>query len=582
MTDRTSPKDTASLFAIFLRLGFTAFGGPIAHLAYFQHEFVEKRQWMTAQAYGQLVALCQFLPGPTSSQVGMAIGYQHSGYRGALQAWLGFTLPSAGMMLLAALALPLLQALSQSSNSLGHLFPQLLHHLGLLAMAVVLHAVWGMQRSLCPDMARRALAVVTAVFLSLYHASLATWGWMLLLACVLWAWYRWRIAVPSSRAASSKSCTPDKHEPFGADASHIAMSCNHGAAPLSPWRQSAPFLGSFVLLLALAFYLKPSPILNAANASAEFAQTLVNPFNSPRTEHGMTKPSEAPPLALSHEGLAGMLASSMYRSGALVIGGGHVILPLLQQELTQTQPHTSTTLELTGRSQAGTAPSPMPPPFVSDSTLLAGYALMQALPGPLFNLSAFVGATASLNRNTLPTNAPATATVSPDTALRPTMTAPASSTSPLTTSPLTASPLTASPLATSSMSDAVFTKTPASSTTATISWQTISWQSVVFSMGFASIAVVAIFLPGFLLLFAAWPWWQHWQHRADLSYVMQGLSAAIVGLMVAALIGPIQTHSIEQATDYLWVLLGFLLLHKIAAWQLVLLTVLCSGSYSLL
>jgi chromate transporter len=572
MTDTTSPKDTASLFAIFLRLGFTAFGGPIAHLAYFQHEFVEKRQWMTAQAYGQLVALCQFLPGPTSSQVGMAIGYQHSGYRGALQAWLGFTLPSAGMMLLAALALPLLQALSQSSNSLGHLFPQLLHHLGLLAMAVVLHAVWGMQRSLCPDMPRRALAVVTAVFLSLYHANLATWGWMLLLACVLWAWYRWRIVVPSSSAASTKTCTPDKHEPLGADVARITMSCKHGAAPLSPWRQSAPFLGSFVLLLALAFYLKPSPILNAANASAEFAQTLVNPFNSPRAEHGMTKPSEAPPLALSHEGLAGMLASSMYRSGALVIGGGHVILPLLQQELTQTQPHSSTTLELTGRSQAGTSPSPMPPPFVSDSTLLAGYALMQALPGPLFNLSAFVGATASLNRNTLPTNAPATATVSPDTALRPTMTAPASSTSPLTASPLATSPLTAA-----GMNDAVFTKTAASSTTATI-----SWQSVAFSMGFASIAVVAIFLPGFLLLFAAWPWWQHWQHRADLRYVMQGLSAAIVGLMVAALIGPIQTHSIQQTTDYLWVLLGFLLLHKIAAWQLVLLVVLCSGSYSLL
>ncbi len=150
--DRHSAWD---LFWIFLRLGCTSFGGPVAHLAFFRHAFVGKRGWLDDKQYMDLVALCQFLPGPTSSQVGMGLGLRRAGLMGGLAAWLGFTLPSAVIMIAFALGL----GLWKDTISVG-----LLHGLKIAAVAVVAQAVWGMGRSLCPDRARQSLAVAAAIF----------------------------------------------------------------------------------------------------------------------------------------------------------------------------------------------------------------------------------------------------------------------------------------------------------------------------------------------------------------------------------------------------------------------------------
>lgn len=147
-----------AVFLIFLRLGLTSFGGPIAHVGYFRHEFVTRRQWLTERSYADLLALCQFLPGPASSQVGMAIGLSRSGYLGALAAWAGFTLPSALALILFALGIA----------SYGEMLPSgVLHGLHVVAVAVVAQAVWGMARMLCPDAARMSIMALAACFVVL-------------------------------------------------------------------------------------------------------------------------------------------------------------------------------------------------------------------------------------------------------------------------------------------------------------------------------------------------------------------------------------------------------------------------------
>lgn len=160
-TKQNSPSmhSTFSVFLIFLRLGLTSFGGPIAHIGYFRDEFVARKKWLSDQAYSEIVALCQFLPGPASSQVGLAIGLSQAGYRGAFAAWLGFTLPSAIIMTLAALGC---QAFSEN-NITG-----LIHGLKIVAVAIIAQAIWGMAQSLCPDNRRRlicALAIVIVLFI---------------------------------------------------------------------------------------------------------------------------------------------------------------------------------------------------------------------------------------------------------------------------------------------------------------------------------------------------------------------------------------------------------------------------------
>ena len=165
MTDTTqTDRSPWAVFLIFLRLGLTSFGGPIAHLGYFRDEFVTRRQWLTDRSYADLVALCQFLPGPASSQVGIALGLSRSGYAGALAAWVGFTLPSAIALILFALGMA----------SYGEAMPSgVLHGLKVVAVAVVAQAVWGMARHLCPDTPRiTIMAAATCVVLLVPSA----WG----------------------------------------------------------------------------------------------------------------------------------------------------------------------------------------------------------------------------------------------------------------------------------------------------------------------------------------------------------------------------------------------------------------------
>lgn len=150
---RTDPEGSwHEVLAVFLRLGLTSFGGPIAHLAYFREEFVARRRWLGEDAYAELVSLCQFLPGPASSQVGIALGYLRAGLPGALTAWLGFTLPSAALMTVFALGL----------LEFGAVDAGWIAGLKVFAVAIVANAVWAMARTLCPDAARRAIAVVVA------------------------------------------------------------------------------------------------------------------------------------------------------------------------------------------------------------------------------------------------------------------------------------------------------------------------------------------------------------------------------------------------------------------------------------
>ncbi|MHB1092286.1 chromate efflux transporter [Thiobacillus sp.] len=163
--DGTSGRDSPWLvFLVFLRLGLTSFGGPIAHLGYFRDEFVTRRRWLTERSYADLVALCQFLPGPASSQVGMALGLSRSGYRGALAAWVGFTLPSAIAMILFALGV----------SRYGDVIPPgTLHGLKVVAVAVVAQAVWGMGRNLCPDALRVTFMTIAACVVLLVPSA---WG----------------------------------------------------------------------------------------------------------------------------------------------------------------------------------------------------------------------------------------------------------------------------------------------------------------------------------------------------------------------------------------------------------------------
>ena len=173
-----SDRSPWAVFLVFLRLGLTSFGGPVAHLGYFREELVVRRRWLSERNYADLVALCQFLPGPASSQVGMALGLARAGYPGALAAWLGFTLPSAVALILFALGLA----------HWGDAVPAgLLHGLKVVAVAVVAQAVWGMARSLCPDVPRTSLMAVAACAV-LWWSSVWAQFLVLALAALVGLW----------------------------------------------------------------------------------------------------------------------------------------------------------------------------------------------------------------------------------------------------------------------------------------------------------------------------------------------------------------------------------------------------------
>lgn len=277
-----------SVFLIFMRLGLTSFGGPIAHLGYFHDEFVTRRHWLTERSYADLVALCQFLPGPASSQVGIALGMSRAGYRGAFAAWAGFTLPSAIALILLALGI------SQYGTAIS---PGALHGLKVVAVAVVAQAVWGMARNLCMDVPRITLMTI-ATCVALLEPS--AWGQIGMI-----------VAAGLAGLLLFKPQQSAEHDPLP-----ITISRRAGAIWLS-------------LFLALLVGL---PLLT---------QLLPNQTVA--------------------------MVDAFYRSGSLVFGGGHVVLPLLQAEV-------------------------VPSGWVSNEVFLAGYGAAQAVPGPLFTFAAFLGA----------------------------------------------------------------------------------------------------------------------------------------------------------------------------------------------
>lgn len=272
---------------VFLKLGLTSFGGPVAHLGYFRDEFVVRRKWLDESSYVDIVALCQFLPGPASSQVGITIGILRAGLLGALCAWLGFTAPSAVALILFGYGAT---AYGDPSHSTW------LHGLLIVAVAVVAQAVWGMGRSLCPDRARVTLAIGAAVLALVLPSTVTQIGIILLGGMIGLIW------LPSA---------------LENEVTHLAVPFGRGIA-----------IGALAVFFALLIGL---PVL--ANASGDQTVKLIDSF---------------------------------YRSGSLVFGGGHVVLPLLQQEV-------------------------VPRGWVSNDAFLAGYGAAQAVPGPLFTFAAYLG-----------------------------------------------------------------------------------------------------------------------------------------------------------------------------------------------
>lgn len=372
------PKGAAlEVLAAFLKLGVSSFGGPVAHLGYFREEFVVRRKWLDEHAYGDLIALCQFLPGPSSSQVGFSIGLMRAGWRGALAAWTGFTLPSAMALVVFAYGSQAMQ---------GALGAGVLHGLKLVAVAIVAQAVWGMARNFCPDRERAAIAATAAIIVALAPTSGGQVGTILFGAMAGFLLFR-----------------------------HMPQRDQDGG-PLSMPLPRRAAMGAFALFIILLVGLPVARDVTQAQALALF--------------------------------------EAFFRSGALVFGGGHVVLPLLRETV-------------------------VAPGFVSDDAFLAGYGAAQAVPGPLFTFAAYLGALSHPSPN---------------------------------------------------------------------------------GIAGAAIALVAIFLPGMLLLIAALPFWESFRNRPGAQALMRGVNAAVVGLLGAALYDPIFVGSVKTHADFALALAGFVLL----------------------
>lgn len=277
------------VFLSFLKLGLTSFGGPIAHIGYFRDEFVTRRQWLSERDYADLVALCQFLPGPASSQVGMALGMMRAHYLGALAAWIGFTLPSALLLIGFALGL----------SHWGDVLPRgVIHGLKIVAVAVVAQAVWGMAKTLCNSGRKIAIMLASLMVLAFWSS--------------VWS----QVAVIGLGAATG-----------------LFLLKQHNSQPAS-----AP--------LSLRLSKTAGALWGLSFAALLFL---------------------LPALAVTYPQTALALVDSFFRAGALVFGGGHVVLPLLQVEV-------------------------VPNGLVSADNFMAGYGAAQAVPGPLFTFAAFLGA----------------------------------------------------------------------------------------------------------------------------------------------------------------------------------------------
>jgi len=352
------------VFSAFLKLGCTSFGGPIAHLGYFREEFVTRRKWLDDKAYADLVALCNFLPGPASSQVGIALGISRAGLAGGFAAWLGFTLPSAIALLLFAYGVSALGAGAAAGW---------LHGLKIAAVAVVAQAVSSMWRNLCTDRVRASFAVA-ATLLTL--ALPGAWGQLGAIAAGGLAGF-WLLEAAGAGAAA------ELRFPVGKRTAAVA----------------------WVLLFALLLLLPVAARLASLSALQIF--------------------------------------DSFYRSGALVFGGGHVVLPLLRSEV-------------------------VPAGWVSDDAFLAGYGAAQAVPGPLFTFAAYLGAVMKFGPG---------------------------------------------------------------------------------GVAGGALALAAIFLPAFLLVTGALPYWSELRAKPAMQRALAGINAAVVGLLLSALYDPVIVSSIGTKAD---------------------------------
>lgn len=385
--ETTSPskskgKVLIEVLLVSFKLGLTSFGGPVAHLGYFYNEYVRKRQWIDEKNYSELVALCQFLPGPASSQVGIGIGAIRAGLLGGLVAWLGFTLPS--VIALVAFAF-LLKGLDLSHAGW-------IHGLKIVAVAIVAQAILGMGQKLTPDKRRATLAVIVAAVTLIWQTAFSQV--LLILVSGLFGMWMYKQTKVSDVASVS--------------------------IPIS--RKVAFFCLSlfFGLLVAL-------------------------------------------PLISSAVGTIGLsLLDRFYRSGALVFGGGHVVLPLLEQAV-------------------------VPTGLLSKEDFLAGYGATQAVPGPLFTFASYLGA-------------------------------------------------------------------------------------MISGISGAIIATIAIFLPAFLLIIGALPFWTTIRNNSRLQSALVGINAAVVGLLLAALYHPLWTTAIMRPADFVMVSILFTMLHfwKLPPWIVVL------------
>jgi chromate transporter len=378
----------AEVLRVFLKLGLTSFGGPVAHLGYFRDEFVVRRKWLDEANYVDIIALCQFLPGPASSQVGITIGMLRAGLPGALCAWLGFTAPSAVALILFGYGVTVFGDPSHSAW---------LHGLMIVAVAVVAQAVWGMARTLCPDRERVTLAIGAAVLALVLPSTVAQIAIIILGGVIGLFW------LPAAREN---------------EVAHLAVPFGRRIA-----------IGALTIFFTLLIGL---PLL--ASATGDQAVKLVDSF---------------------------------YRSGSLVFGGGHVVLPLLQQEV-------------------------VPRGWISNDAFLAGYGAAQAVPGPLFTFAAYLG-----------------------TAMGP---------------------------------------------------RPNGWLG-------GLICLVAIFLPSFLLLIGALPFWNDLRGQSVAQSGLKGINAAVVGLLLAALYTPIWISSITRPFDFATALAAFLLLvfWRVPPWVVVVL-----------
>jgi chromate transporter len=389
MNEQRPAGNLGEVFAAFLKLGLTSFGGPIAHLGYFRAEFVERRKWLSESSFADIVALCQFLPGPASSQVGFTLGIlRGNGLLGGLAAWFAFTMPSALILFAFAYGATIFT---------GPFAEGILHGLKLVAVAVVAQAIWGMAKSLTPDRERTAIALAAVAIVVFVGGSFGQIG-----------------AIALGAVAGLLLCRAGDSAPAG----HLGFSVLHRRGALA------------LVLFAVLFVV--TPLVAARTGSQALA-----------------------------------LFDAFYRSGALVFGGGHVVLPLLQAEV-------------------------VTPGWVSNADFLAGYGMAQAVPGPLFTFAAYLGAVMGPAPN---------------------------------------------------------------------------------GLAGAAIALIALSLPGLLLVYGMLPFWDALRLRPVAQAAMRGTNAAVVGILGAALYSPVWTSAVLTSRDFAVALAGFLLLTvwKLPPWVVVVL-----------